>query len=311
MQRPSWFIDGKVLIVNAKTCGINKDGNEQYIVSPKTGIRSGEIDDDLAECCEAITDGDFSREEIFYCDNSELVQKDIFVPKYYDPKTLKGIEKLFENNTDFTLMSLGELQKQKVISIRGGHGSPSADQRLGSIPYIKVSDLRAGHVNINPTNMVPLDLAKFFWAKKDKNKDKDLITSGLESYDLISPERASKNIGEFCVLMPGQENAVLTKEVIVIRANKQEQFDQFYLMWALSLIEVRIQWERIVFMQTNREDVGTRMLEIKIPIPKNIQISNKCSKSFRDYYTGLEKSRSKFIKDLKTSEFLHHVYLKS
>ncbi|UKA07766.1 hypothetical protein IHC92_17220 [Photobacterium damselae subsp. damselae] len=60
-----------------------------------------------------------------------------------------------------------------------GHGSPSSDQRLGTIPYIKVSDLRAGHVNINPTNMIPVDLAKKFWGGDD---------SGLKPYDLISPE---------------------------------------------------------------------------------------------------------------------------
>lgn len=148
--------------------------------------------------------------------------------------------------------------------------------------------------------MVPIELAKKFWSADD---------SGFKAYDVISPERASKNIGEFCVLMPGQENAVFTKEVIVIRANDTSLFDQFYLMWALSLKEVREQWERIVFMQTNREDVGKRILEIQIPVPNNIETANKYSKSFKEYYNSLETSRNTFIKSLKDSEYEHHIYL--
>ncbi|HEX8212574.1 MAG TPA: hypothetical protein VF584_20520 [Longimicrobium sp.] len=45
--------------------------------------------------------------------------------------------------------------KSKAITVRGGHGSPSAGRRVGDVPYIKVSDLRAGFVNINPANRVP------------------------------------------------------------------------------------------------------------------------------------------------------------
>jgi len=301
MHTPSWFSDGKVLVVNAKTCGINKDGKEQYLVNPETGIRSGsEIDDSLAECCDLIVKGDFNRDEIFYHDYADVVNRDAYVPKYFDHKTFTGIEALVESHKELKLMSLGELVENESILVFGGHGSPSSDQRLGTVPYIKVSDLRAGHVNINPTNMVPLDLAKKFWRGND---------SGLMPYDLISPERASKNIGEFCVLMPGQEQAIFTKEVIVVRANDINLLDQFYLLWALSLNEVRAQWERIVFMQTNREDVGKRMLEIKIPIPANIKEANKFSAPFKQYYNSLEESRNTFIKALSDSEFNHHIHL--
>jgi type I restriction enzyme M protein len=301
MHTPSWFTDEQVLIVNAKTCGINKDGKEQYLVNPSTGTRSNsEIDDSLADCCDSIVNRDFSREETFYHSLDDMIKKDVFVPKFYDHKTLVGIETLVGSDDNFTLKTLGSLVKEQSILIFGGHGSPSSDQRLGIVPYIKVSDLRAGHININPTNMVPLDLAKKFWRGN---------SSGLMPYDLISPERASKNIGEFCVLMPGQEQAVFTKEVIVVRAIDSELFDQFYLLWALSLDVVRAQWERIVFMQTNREDVGKRMLEIVIPVPNDIKAAQVYSKAFKEYYMSLETSRTKFIGELKSSEFDHHIHL--
>ena len=301
MHTPSWIKDDSVLIVNANTCGINKDGNEQYIVNPTTGVRSiSEIDDELAECCDSIRNGDFSSNQIFYHDYMNMITKDVCVPKYYDQSTINCFNQLIDKYDDLSSKSLGELQDEESILIFNGHGSPSSDQRLGTIPYIKVSDLRAGQVNINPTNLVPIELAKKFWKSDD---------SGLKAYDLISPERASKNIGEFCVLMPGQEKAVFTKEVIVIRANNEELFDQFYLMWALSLKEVRTQWDRIVFMQTNREDVGKRLLEIKIPIPDSVEIALNYSKDFKDYYSGIEEIRRNFILSLKNSQFNHHIHL--
>ena len=300
MHKPSWFKNNKTLIINAKTCGINKDGHEQYIVNPDTGIRSStEIDDSLAECCDLIKGGDFSRKEVFYYETEKIINSGAYVPRYFDYETLEGLEELVSKHENLKKSTLGQLKKEGKILLFKGHGSPSSDQRLGEVPYIKVSDLRSNHVNINPTNMIPLSLAKKFWKGE---------TSGLKAYDLISPERASKNIGEFCVLMPGQEQAVLTKEVIVIRTNT-ELFDQFYLLWALTLKEVVSQWERIIFMQTNREDVGNRISEIQIPIPKSRKIADELSLDFRNYYRSIEKARKEFIDSLNKKQFNHHIYL--
>ena len=63
----------------------------------------------------------------------------------------------------FKAKSLGDMQADGEITIRGGHGSPSQEERVGDVPYIKVSDLRAGLVNINPTNRVPRAVAERFW----------------------------------------------------------------------------------------------------------------------------------------------------
>ncbi len=45
---------------------------------------------------------------------------------------------------------------------------------------------------------------------------------------------------------------------------------------------VRQQWKRVVFMQTNREDVGARFLEIEIA--PNRERADEVSAPFRDYY---------------------------
>jgi hypothetical protein len=172
---------------------------------------------------------------------------------------------------------------------------------VGEIPYIKVSDLRAGLVNINPTNRVPLSIARAFWGGEQ---------SGLRAFDLLCPERTSKNIGDFCVLMPGQEQVVLTKEIIVLRDGPRATFDQFYLLWAMTLKIVREQWKRIVFMQTNREDVGKRFLEITIPVPPNRGEADRVSLVFRDYYQSIANARLA-LRDYLNSSHEHHFFVGS
>ena len=120
---------------------------------------------------------------VSYLEEKVVLDSKVLVPQYHDKEIRQEIENVFSDNTNFELISLGELIEQKKIKCFKGHGSPSSDQRVGDIPYIKVSDIRAGQININPTNKIPLELAKKFW-KGDE--------SGLKAYDLISPERASK-----------------------------------------------------------------------------------------------------------------------
>jgi len=61
-------------------------------------------------------------------------------------------------------------------------------------------------------------------------------------------------------------------------------------------------------MQTNREDVGKRLFEIKIPVPADETIAKMYAKPFRRYYKNLERLRKKFSSDLENSDFEHHIY---
>jgi type I restriction enzyme M protein len=108
--------------------------------------------------------------------------------------------------------------------------------------------------------------------------------------------------------MPGQEEVVVTKEVLVLRPGLNSSLDSFYLLWALSLKAVRDQWKRVVFMQTNREDVGKRYLEIEIPWTDDAAIAMERSTAFRDYYQGMEQLRRNFVRTLE-AEGEHHVFL--
>ncbi len=293
IHKPSWFRDDEIMVSTAPTCGLTKGGRFLPLVDRKTGLRiqvpdpeTGElidaVDDQLKIDMEALRAGT-STETLYFVKADEVTMRSA-VPTYYDRRFDNAFDEAMKSEKfkAFAPMTIGNMVKTGLLTIRNGHGSPTQSVRVGTVPYIKVSDLRAGLVNINPTNRVPLAVAERFWQGK---------SSGLAAWDLICPERTSKNIGDFCMLMPGQEQVVATKEVIVVRPGGNANFDPFYLMWALTLSIVRDQWRRVIFMQTNREDVGDRYLDIRIPVPRDSVHASKVSQPFRDYYQAIAKAR--------------------
>lgn len=298
------------MVSTAPTCGLTKGGRLLPIVDPTTGKRVQVKDPDTGEYVDAVNDqllldataltAGRTTDTLSYIPSSD-VSLTCAVPAYFDRRYETRFREAMKHDDfkGFRSATLGSLAKGGLITIRNGHGSPSQDQRIGNVPYIKVSDLRAGLVNINPTNRIPLSVAKEFWKGE---------SSGLKAFDLVCPERTSKNIGDFCVLMPGQERVVMTREVIVVRPGPVADFDAFYLLWALTLKVVREQWRRVIFMQTNREDVGKRYLEIEIPVAPDAKRAQEVSSAFRAYYEALGTSRAKLVEYLDR-DHAHHFFV--
>lgn len=308
--RPSWFREDEVMVSTAPTCGLTKGGRLLPLVSRETGKRvqvpdpdTGElidaVDDQLKTDMEALREGRSTPTLRFVPHDAVLMRT--AVPTFFDRRFDDAFDAAMatERFQAFRPMTIRELVERKLLFIRNGHGSPTQSVRVGTVPYIKVSDLRAGLVNINPTNRVPAAVAEAFWKGKD---------SGLREWDLICPERTSKNIGDFCMLMPGQEQVVTTKEVIVLRPGECADFDAFYLMWAMSLNIVRDQWRRVIFMQTNREDVGERYFDICVPLPIDRAHADKVSEPFKAYYQGLAKARDG-LREYLDQRAEHHFFL--
>ncbi len=285
------FVNDWVVFLNPKSCGIYKNGGTKYKVDAQ-GQRTDLVDNELLDVSIEYAKGNRPTAVCL----ANVYANDVIVPQYYDIRYDEPFE-ILKKKHGFMDVSIKQLIHERLITIRGGHGSPSNDMRNGTIPYVKVSDIRNMRINVNPTNLVTIELARKFWKTKDGK-------SNLFGWDLISPNRASSNIGEFSILMPGEEQVVLTKEVFVLRASENDAgIDPFYLIWALSLKEVRLQWKRITLMQTNREDVCDRYLEIRIPKPKSKEWAHEVSKPFREYFESIASAKSDFVAATETDEF--------
>jgi type I restriction enzyme M protein len=282
-----------VTFLNPRTCGIYKNGQPRYKTDPVTGLRTNEIDNELIDAVNAYLAGETSPGEAEVPVTKAFAKK-VLVPTYYDERYNEAIAK-FLADAGVDGITIGELIDHGVVSVRGGHGSPPNDQRQGHIPYVKVSDIRGLRINVNPTNLVSEAVARRYWRGE---------SSGLEAWDVITPNRASSNIGEFAILLPGEEAVVLTKEVFVFRVRKTDKlWDPFYLLWALSLRGVRDQWRRIALMQTNREDCGDRYREIVLPKPPSRDWALKSSRAFATYFKAIAAARDSFIEHVSSDSF--------
>jgi len=286
------FSKSQVFFLNPRTCGIHKSGGTRYKVD-EHGARSAQVDNELLEQVEAFVGG--KNPPGMATIPIAKGAPSLLVPRYFDRRWDKPFEDL-KALKKFDDITIGELIDQGVLAVRGGHGSPGNDQRVGDVPYVKVSDIRNLRINVNPTNMVPLKLAKKFWRSEN---------SGLKAWDVVTPNRASSNIGEFAVILPGEERVLLTKEMFVFRviAGKQEGWDAFYLLWSLCLKAVRMQWQRVTLMQTNREDVGDRYREIRLPRPKSKTWAYNASLAFRNHFETLATSMTTFQQAIHTDGY--------
>lgn len=279
-----------VTFLNPRTCGIYKSGGIRYKTDPATGKRTEQVDNELIESVDAYIARTPSPCR-FNVNESDVYKTGVIVPTYFDDRYNQPIRDLL-SEIGTAGVTLGELIDKKVLTVRGGHGSPGNDQRSGSIPYIKVSDIRAMRMNINPTNLVTTKVAERFWRGK---------SSGLRAWDVLTPNRASNNIGEFAIVVPGEEQVVLTKEMFVFRVVDTTLWEPFYLFWALCLSAVRIQWRRIALMQTNREDCGSRYREIILPAPKTKAWATSQAEAFSCYFQTIAKARDEFSANLTAS----------
>ncbi len=285
---------GNVVSLNPATCGIYKSGGTRFKIDAATGERTAEVDNELADVAEAYLDRK-NTPAVVSVPLAVVFAKRVLVPRYFDPRWSAGFER-FQADNALEGVTIGELVDAKILRVRGGHGSPSNDRRSGTIPYIKVSDIRSLRVNVNPTNLVSRAVAESFWGGE---------SSGLKAWSVLTPNRASSIIGEFAMLLPGEEDVVITKEVFIftVEAGAEHGWDAFYLFWSLCLRGVRQQWQRITLMQTNREDCGGRWREIMLPKPKSQEWAQEKSAGFRDYFTTIGTAKTRFVEEAKASGF--------
>lgn len=253
-----------------RTIGFDKRGHILY--KDVDGEITNQVDDELSIATDVIVRGrvETPEEERYYIPvlQEDARNRGVLVANYYWRKPyLEALESFCtENNCD--TITLGQLTDEGRISVRPGHGSPpSRYYGRGTIPYIKVSDIKNWRIIENPSFYVPEDQAQRTWGRNGPD---------IAPFELITPSRTSQNIGMWAVVMPWQTHVVFTKEFLRLRVNLREQQNSIldglnyaYLLYVMSLKVVHDQYNYLVLMQTNREDLGNRWREVLIPIKRD------------------------------------------
>ena len=267
-----------------ETFGEDKHGRPRFTFD---GNKQTEIrDDEMQEAARLLRSQNPETSKLFFRFNQEEAStRGVLVASYWWRDTyLKALTE-FARANDCELVSVGSLIDSGDLEVFKGHGSP--DSRLrgrGRVPYVKVVHIQNWRV---------IESAKYMISAEDA--DKIRRNKFLHPYDLITPTRASKNIGLFGVIMPWQKNVILTRENFIWRVpSKAKRIDPWLLLALTSLKVVHDQFNFLVLMQMNREDLGIRFRELLLPLPRDKNRREQWSGPIRDYFQATALAREKY-----------------
>lgn len=204
------------------------------------------------------------KEYTFQVNADTVLEKDIFVPRYYwQSKMDEIVEEANERNIE--LVSMQQLIDDGIITCFDGNGSPEAEYKgLGEIPYIRVKDIVQWQVYKDPTALIPENEYNRLY-KEDKQ---------LKEKDILYVRRGSYRIGSVAMVSPYDLKCILTREIKVIRLIKPENkynITPEYLLYALSHKLVFEQSANKIFIDTTLPNIAERWTEIRIPIYKDAE----------------------------------------
>ena len=267
-----------------ETFGEDKHGRPRFKFAG--GRQTKERDDEMADAAELLRHWPTDDSKLFFrFPQSTAVSRGILVASHWWRAPYLAALRSFASAHDCDLVSIGALIDAGELQILDGHGSPSSHcHGRGPVPYVKVVDIKNWRVIENPKYCIPEDVAGALRGSKV-----------LQPYDLVTPTRASKNIGLFGVIMPWQTHVVLTREIAIWRpSSTSRRVNPWLLLAMMSLKVVHDQLKYLVLMQTNREDLGSRCLEILVPIPKTPARREQWARPIRDYFEATTAARANY-----------------
>ncbi|MBU1723041.1 MAG: N-6 DNA methylase [Gammaproteobacteria bacterium] len=190
-----------------------------------------------------------------YWFESHVSNKYYLVPRYYDRKT----DLLLERDAarfNAKIVSFEEMINRGWISIRKGHEVGSEAYGTGDIPFVRTSDISNFEVSIDPTKSVSEET--FNSVKHDQ---------GLKPGAILMVVDGRYRIGRCAILHEFNYKCIAQSHLRIITVEKTAPFNPFELLYLLSLASVQRDIRSLVFIQSTLGSLGSRVREIKIPVP--------------------------------------------
>ena len=276
----------RIIGMLTESYGEDKKGNRLYRLDAK-GNRTDEIEDEMSEAARLLRSKVKDETKLHFTFEQKAAQRaGVLTASYYWRKPYMDALRTFARENGCSIVSVGELIENRDIGWSMGHGSPHTQFKgKGTVPYVKVSDIKNWRINENPKYFIPSEEAERL---RGGNR--------LREFDVVMPTRACKNIGLSAAVMPWQTDVVLTKEIAVLRCAKGSRISPWLLVVVLSLRVVNDQFRFLVQMQTNREDLGRRLLELQIPLPMDASARRRWEKPAEEYFRAQVRARDSFSK---------------
>lgn len=261
-----------ILMAVAEEMGHNHQGKKIFRFDDE-GQLSKNIWDDIEEIYKEIYHNEVGKKYTFYISAEEVKKHYIMVPRYYWDTKIQLMNEL-ATRKNLKLISIQQLIDEKIISFFDGNGSPKAEYKgTGEIPYIRVKDIVNWQIYTDITALIPIEEYERLY-KKDKQ---------LRPKDILYVRRGSYRIGSVAMVSPNNLKCIITREILVIRLEKEENkygITPEYLLYALShKIPYELSKNKI-FIDTTLPNIADRWKEVLIPIINDeityIKVKKQC-----------------------------------
>lgn len=245
--------DYKFFMSYAKTCGHDKRGREA-------------ISDEIAQIpnyLKKLEKGEIDNPSHlgWYMKISDL-KDNILLPKYYNPDIITELD-TYKNSGDFELKTLQELQKEKILKVSRGHEVGSDNYGTGDIPFVRTSEISNWEVTSDCTHCVSEDI---YLKYKEKQN--------LEEEDILVVNDGTYLMGRAAMITESDLKIVFQSHFRRIKISNKESLSPYLLLALLGMEIVQRQIESKSFRQGTISTMGSRLMEVKIPIPTDEQLKN-------------------------------------
>ncbi len=199
--------------------------------------------------------------------SQEKILKQTYIPKYYDPSIDREINALESSNDIFTI---GELVEKNLIEIRTGDEIGKISYGTGNIPFIRTSDFSNWEIKHNPKQGISEEIYLQYASKQD-----------IKVNDIFLVRDGTYLVGSSCLVTEEDKKSLYCAGLFKIRCLSEEYFDGFFLLGILNSHIVKKQFRSKQFTRDVIDTLGNRIMEVKIPIPKAVQIREGISKNIK------------------------------
>jgi type I restriction enzyme M protein len=247
----------------ANKVGHDKNGNTTYKMNEKCQYlldnRGNKIiDDDLPEITKHynmyLTNSITKFDHLGFTSSFQKPQDAILIPSYYDPEIQSKLQQL--DSEGFHLVSLGQLVKDKIVSVNRGNEVGSQYYGMGEIPFVRTSDIVNWEIKIDPIKCIPEEIYKIY-AKRQNIQENDVLLVADGTF----------LIGRTAVVSKLDKKIVIQSHLRRLRCLKTDILHPYILLYLLNTSIVQRQMRAKTFVQATISTMGSRIFEIILPIP--------------------------------------------
>jgi type I restriction enzyme M protein len=258
-----------IFMADVKWCGHDSRGNPTLRKDSETGnlVLLDEVPIVPRRFAE-LTKGGKTMDHLGFMLPSNAIEHSILVPKYYDPEIEASLEQLKKTHH---LIKIGDLQRDRVISLDTGIEIGKMAYGTGQIPFIRTSDLSNWEIKADFKHGISQEIYTELKHKVD-----------VKVGDILLVRDGTYLIGTSAIVSEADLPMLFQSHIYRIRVLKPESINPWLLFACLNTPIVKRQIRSKQFTQDIIDTIGKRLIEIRVPVPKDAKVVAKLSQETKE-----------------------------